>query len=172
MFNLSQSAAALYATAYLYPASFAGLLAGGLLADRWSRTNPRARILIPVIGLLIAAPFVFLASYVSVIWIAILCFVVYAFTRMFIDANMMPVLCTIVDPRFRATGYGILNLVSCIVGGVGIYLGGALRDADIDLSIIFQAVLTMKVHSLFAEVSCSQTRCGYEFEICHLILTL
>ena len=137
-FNLSQSAAGLYATGYLYPASFAGLLAGGLLADRWSRTNPRARILIPVIGLLIAAPFVFLASYVSVIWIAILCFVVYAFTRMFIDANMMPVLCTIVDPRFRATGYGILNLVSCIVGGVGIYLGGALRDADIDLSIIFQ----------------------------------
>ena len=35
-----------------------------------------------------------------------------------------------------------------------------------------QDVLTMKVHSLFAEVSCSQTRCGYEFEICHLILTL
>jgi MFS family permease len=144
-FNLSQSAAGLYATGYLYPASFAGLLAGGLLADRWSRTNPRARILIPVIGLLIAAPFVFLASYVSLIWIAILCFVVYAFTRMFIDANMMPVLCMIVDPRFRATGYGILNLVSCIVGGVGIYLGGALRDADIDLSIIFQIASVIMV---------------------------
>jgi len=144
-FNLSQSVAGLYATGYLYPASFAGLLTGGLLADRWSRTNPRARILIPVIGLFIAAPFVFLAGYVSVISIAILCFFVYAFTRMFIDANMMPVLCMIVDPRFRATGYGILNLVSCIVGGLGIYLGGALRDADIDLSIIFQTASVIMV---------------------------
>ena len=64
---------------------------------------------------------------------------------MFIDANMMPVLCMIVDPRFRATGYGILNLVSCIVGGLGIYLGGALRDADVDLSIIFQTASLIMV---------------------------
>jgi MFS family permease len=144
-FNLSQSVAGLYATGYLYPASFAGLLTGGLLADRWSRTNPRARILLPVIGLLIAAPFVFIASYVSVITIAILCFVVYAFTRMFIDANMMPVLCMIVNPRYRATGYGILNLVSCLIGGVGIYAGGALRDADVDLGIVFQSASLIMV---------------------------
>jgi hypothetical protein len=64
---------------------------------------------------------------------------------MFIDANMMPVLCMIVDPRFRATGYGILNLVSCIVGGVGIYVGGALRDADVDLGIIFQSASVIMV---------------------------
>ena len=51
----------------------------------------------------------------------------------------------IVDPRFRATGYGILNLVSCIVGGLGIYLGGALRDADVDLSKIFQTASLIMV---------------------------
>ena len=154
-FDLSQSVAGLYATGYLYPASFAGLLTGGLIADRWSRTNPRARILLPVIGLLIAAPFVFLASYISVISIAILCFIVYAFTRMFIDANMMPVLCMIVDPRYRATGYGILNLVSCIVGGVGIYAGGALRDADVDLGIIFQ---TASLIMVFCAIMFSRVR--------------
>lgn len=144
-FNLSQSVAGLYATGYLYPASFAGLLTGGLLADRWSRTNPRARILLPVIGILIAAPFIFLASYVNIVSIAIICFVVYAFTRMFIDANMMPVLCMVVDSRYRATGYGVLNLVACLVGGLGIYAGGVLRDADVDLSIIFQTASVIMV---------------------------
>jgi len=42
------------------------------------------------------------------------------------------------DPRYRATGYGILNLSACLVGGATIYLGGAMRDAHINLSILFQ----------------------------------
>ena len=54
-FNLSQTIAGLYATGYLHPASLAGVLLGGYLADRWSRTNPRARILLPAIALCIAA---------------------------------------------------------------------------------------------------------------------
>ena len=52
---------------------------------------------------------------------------------------MMPILCLISDPRYRATGYGVLNMFACIVGGFGIYAGGALRDKHIDLSILFQA---------------------------------
>jgi hypothetical protein len=57
---------------------------------------------------------------------------------------MMPVLCLIVYPRYRATGYGILNLVACIIGGIGLYAGGVLRDLDINLSAVYQfAALTM-----------------------------
>lgn len=137
-FSLSQTAAGLYATGYLYPASLAGVIIGGVLADRWSRKNPRARILLPVLGLLIAAPFIFLATTTSILPLAIAFFVVYAFTRAFSDANMMPILCMIVDERYRATGYGILNMFSCIVGGVALYAGGVLRDAKIDLSHIYQ----------------------------------
>ena len=50
----------------------------------------------------------------------------------------MPILCQVVDKRFRATGYGFLNFLSTIVGGIMIYIGGILKDANIGLSLVFQ----------------------------------
>lgn len=50
----------------------------------------------------------------------------------------MPILCLFADPKYRATGYGVLNLVSCLVGGAGLYAGGLLRDAAVDLNRLFQ----------------------------------
>jgi MFS family permease len=137
-FKLSQGEAGVYATGYLHMASLVGVLLGGFLADRWSRTNQRARVLLPAIGLLLAAPGVFVASSTPVLAVAVLGFVLYALTRTFSDANLMPVLCTVVDDRYRATGYGVLNLFACVVGGLGIYAGGVLRDAHIDVRILFQ----------------------------------
>jgi MFS family permease len=151
-FGLSQTLAGVYATAYLYPASMVGVLAGGFWADRWSRTNPRARILVPVVGLAIGAPFIFLAGSTSVLGLAIGFFVLYAFCRAFTDANMMPILCLFVDARYRATAYGVLNLFSCLVGGVAIYAGGYLRDAQVSLSLIYQfagLVMVVAAFTLF-----------------------
>lgn len=136
-FKLTQSVAGLYATGYLYTTSMVGVLVGGVLADRWSKTNSRARILLPAIGLLIAAPGIFIASTTTVVIVAVAGFTVYAFTKAFTDANMMPILCLVSDPKYRATGYGILNLFSCIIGGIGLYAGGVLRDSKIDLSVMF-----------------------------------
>lgn len=145
-FSLSQGIAGLYATGYLYPASIAGLLLGGFLADRWSRTNQFARILVPAIGLCIAAPCIFLASGTTILPLAIFSFMLYAVTRAFGDSNMMPMLCMVVDPRYRATGYGVLNFFSTIVGGIALYAGGVLRDSDIDLSKMYQfAALIMVI---------------------------
>jgi len=145
-FSLSQAVAGLYATGYLYPASVLGVLFGGFLADRWSKNNPKARILVPVIGLCIAAPAIFFASYTAILPLAIFCFIIYALTKAFSDVNMMPILCMVADPRYRATGYGILNLFSCVVGGIGLYAGGVLRDAEINLSTIYQsAALIMAI---------------------------
>lgn len=138
-FKLSQSTAGIYATWYFSLCSLIGVLLGGALADRWSKKNPRARMMVPAIGLCIAAPFILLASTTNILFIAVGSFMVYALTRTFSDTNMMPILCLISDPRYRATGYGVLNLFACIVGGFGIYAGGALRDKHIDLSILFQA---------------------------------
>ncbi len=137
-FNLSQTDAGIYATGYFHTSALFGVLAGGALADWWSRTNPRARILLPALGLLIATPAVFLASSTAVLSLAVVGFMVFAFTRVFVDTNMMPILCLVADPRYRATGYGVLNLFSCIIGGLGLYAGGVLRDAQVDLSQMFQ----------------------------------
>lgn len=148
-FQLTQTDAGMFATAYLYPASLAGVLAGGFMADRWSRTNRNARIHLPVIGLLIGAPFIFLATLTPVLWMAIAFFVVYAFTRAFGDANMMPILCMIADERYRATGYGILNMFSTIIGGIALYAGGMLRDANINLAYIYQFAAVIMILCAF-----------------------
>jgi MFS family permease len=145
-FNLGQGAAGMSATGYLQTASMVGVLLGGFLADRLSRKYRRGRILVPVVGLCVAAPAIFMAASTSLLPLAVAGLIIYGLTRAFTDANMMPILCLVSDPRYRATGYGVLNLFACIIGGLTIYAGGALRDQAVNLSVLFQvAAVTLLI---------------------------
>ena len=137
-FHLGQGAAGITATTYLQLAALAGVLFGGAWADRLSRTKVRGPILVPAFGLCVAAPGVLLAAHSDWLAVAVLGLILYGFTRAFADANMMPILCLISDERYRATGYGILNLFASLAGGIAVYAGGALRDESIDLTYTFQ----------------------------------
>ncbi len=137
-FSLPQGEAGLMATGYLQTSALLGVLIGGAWADRWSRTNERGRIYVPMIGLLVASPAILLASTINWLPLALAGLVVFGLARAFSDSNMMPILCMVTDARYRATGYGVLNLFSCVVGGFTIYAGGVLRDAQIDVSRVFQ----------------------------------
>jgi len=97
----------------------------------------------------VAALAVFVASGSDVIVIAAAGFMIYAFTRVFSDTNLMPMLCMIADQRYIATGYGVLNMFACIVGGLGIYASGALRDAHVNMSLLFRiASISMVICAL------------------------
>ncbi|MBD2703521.1 MFS transporter [Spirosoma sp. BT702] len=148
-FNLTQTQAGVYSTGYFFPAMLVGVLSGGAIADFWTKFNPKARIIVPAIGLVLATPGIFLGSQTSVLWITIAGFLLYAFTRPFIDANMMPILSMVADRKYLATGYGILNLFSCVIGGVGIYAGGVLRDAHVNLSFMFQVAAVVMLLCAF-----------------------
>lgn len=137
-FNLSQGTAGFSATGYLQAAALVGVLLGGWWADRWSKINERARIYVPMIGVLVGAPGILLVSMIDWLPLAIAGLICFGLAKAFSDSNMMPILCTVTDSRYRATGYGVLNLFSCIVGGLTIYAGGALRDAQVDVSHVFQ----------------------------------
>ncbi len=138
-FHLSQGTAGLSATSYLQPSTWIGLLVGGIWSDYVSRRYPRGRIYVTIIGLCVAAPSILLGANVGVFGAAIAGFMLWSFGVAFVNANMMAILCTITDARYRATGYGILNFFSCFIGGITIYLGGALRDAQIPVTVIFNA---------------------------------
>lgn len=135
-FNLTQGKAGFTATAYMQVTALLGVLAGGAWADRWSRSSVRGRVFVPGIALTLASPFVFLTANTSVLWIAIAGMIVFGFARGCSDSNMMPILCQVVEPRHRATGYGLLNLLSCLVGGVAAYLGGWFKENKVDLSLL------------------------------------
>src|SRR4029078_12369572 len=93
-------------TGCLQVACCAGVIAGGFLADWWTRSSDRGPIIVTAIGLLLAIPGVLLIATSDALPLALLGLVIYGFTRSFSDATMMPILCLISDNRYRATGYG------------------------------------------------------------------
>jgi MFS family permease len=139
-FHLNLGEAGLSATGYIQIGAFAGVILGGILADRWSRKNIRARLYVIVIGFSVGAPFLFLMSSTQLFAFAILGMVIYGLAKGFNDSNLMPVLCQVIDGRYIATGYGFLNFLSTIIGGLMVYWVGALKDANIDLSIAYQII--------------------------------
>jgi MFS family permease len=136
-FNLRLGEAGISATGYVQIGSFAGVLLGGFLADRWYQFNKRGRLYIIIIGFSIGAPFLFLMSFTYTFGLAIAAMIVYGLARGFNDANLMPVLCQIIDEKYIATGYGFLNFLSTILGGIMVFVGGVLRDAQISLALIY-----------------------------------
>jgi len=138
-FHLGEGAAGLSATAYLQVASFLAILGGGIWADRWCATNPRARVLVTLTGFCAAAPALFLTGSANVLTISILGLIFYGVGRGFYDANLMPIMRQVIDERYSATGYGILNFTGNLMGGLMTYLGGVARDAQVPLGVIFQS---------------------------------
>lgn len=139
-FHLNLGAAGMSATGYIQIGAFAGVILGGILADRWSLRNIRGRLYVIVIGFSVGAPFLFLMSSTQLFAFAILGMVIYGLAKGFNDSNLMPVLCQVIDGRYIATGYGFLNFLSTIIGGLMVYWVGALKDAKIDLSIAYQII--------------------------------
>jgi len=127
-FRMSLTAAGFASTFYVQIASFAGILGGGWLADRWRRSQVRGRVLTQTIGLAVAAPFLFLVGYTDSRWVLLPCLLLFGLGRGFFDCNLMPVVCQIVSEKLRATAYGILNFTSCLAGGAMAVAGGALKD--------------------------------------------
>ena len=151
-FNLSLGEAGISATSYIQVGSFIGVVLGGILSDRWVRRNVKGRLYVVIIGFTLGAPFLFLMASTNVFAIAILAMLVFGLARGFNDANLMPILRQIIDSRYVATGYGFLNFLSTIVGGGMVYVGGALQDAQVSLSIVYQIsalIMLIATWSLF-----------------------
>ena len=100
-------------------ASLIGVFIGGPLSDRWVLKNIKGRIYTSAIGLTLTVPSLILLgfghTYISLICSAFLFGIGYG---MF-DANNMPILCQIISPKYRATAYGIMNMMG-VFGGYAI----------------------------------------------------
>ena len=137
-FHVSLAVAGFTGTFYIQAGSIAGMLLGGRLSDRWAARSGRGRLFTLALGLGVAAPFLFLTVYTSLLPLVIIALAVFGVGRGTFDANYMPVLCQIARADLRATGYGIFNMASCIMGGIMAATAGALKD-QFGLGIMFQA---------------------------------
>jgi MFS transporter, Spinster family, sphingosine-1-phosphate transporter len=136
-FGLGQGAAGVKAILFVQIASLVGAVVGGALADRWMQTNVRGRIFVSAIGMSLFLPALFSVGNAHSLGVAVAGLIVFGFGWGFFDCNNMPILCQIVGPGLRATGYGIMNLVSISCGGFGDWAFGFLRDRHVPLNLIF-----------------------------------
>jgi MFS family permease len=138
-FHLGQGQAGVSAILFVQIASIIGVVVGGTLADRWMRRSSRGRIFTSAIGMMLFLPALFSVGDAGTLGMAIAGLIVFGIGWGFFDCNNMPILCQIVRPELRATGYGIMNLVSISCGGFGDWAFGALRDQHVPLNLIFGA---------------------------------
>jgi MFS family permease len=136
-FHLGQGIAGVSATLWVTLASLAGVLIGGVLSDLWLRRSPRGRLYVSAIGTALCIPALFGIGYAPSLTVAVVFLVLYGIGFGFFDTNNMPILCQIVSPQLRATGYGLMNMVSVIVGGFAVKQVGVMRDSGAPPSAIF-----------------------------------
>jgi MFS family permease len=136
-FGLGQGKAGVSAVLFVQIASLIGAGVGGWLADRWMRRTERGRIFVGAIGMLLFLPALFGVGNAATLTIAIGFLMLFGLGWGFFDCNNMPILCQIVRPQLRATGYGFMNLVSISCGGFADWGFGWLRDRDVPLNAIF-----------------------------------
>jgi len=131
--------------------SFIGVLAGGVLSDKWVQRNIRGRIYTSAIGLGMTIPALVLLGFghslVAVVGAGLLFGIGYGIW----DANNMPILCQIISAKYRATAYGIMNMVGVFVGALVTQLlgkwtdGGNLGQGFAMLGIVVVIALVMQV---------------------------
>ena len=108
--------------------SFVGVLFGGILSDKWVQKNIKGRIYTSAIGLGLTIPAVLLIGYGSSIWAIVGAGLMFGFGFGMFDANNMPILCQFVSAKYRATAYGIMNMIGVFAGAYITNLLGASAD--------------------------------------------
>lgn len=133
--------------------SFIGVIAGGVLSDKWVMRNIRGRIYTSAIGLGMTVPALVLLgvghSIVAVVGAGVLFGVGYG---MF-DANNMPILCQIISAKYRATAYGIMNMVGVFAGAAVTHILGRFTDGG-NLGTAFAVLGSVVLAALILQLSC------------------
>ena len=122
--------------------SFCGVVAGGILSDRWVQRNIKGRIYISAIGLGLTIPALFLLGFGHNTIGVIAAGMLFGIGFGIFDANNMPILCQFVSPKYRATAYGIMNMTGVFAGAmVTNVLGKWSDDGNLGLGFALLSVV-------------------------------
>lgn len=127
--GMDMSTAGPLATITIAASSFVGVIFGGILADRWSMKNIRGRIFTGAIGLSLMIPSLLLLGLGHGLFGVVGGGVLFGIGFGMFDANNMPILCQFVSSRYRAAGYGLMNLTGVFAGAFVTELLGKSSDS-------------------------------------------
>ena len=108
--------------------SFVGVLMGGVLSDKWVQRNIRGRIYTSAIGLGMTIPALCLLGFGHSLMAVVGAGLFFGIGYGIWDANNMPILCQIISAKYRATAYGIMNMVGVFAGAMVTQVLGTWTD--------------------------------------------
>lgn len=150
-FGIGQGKAGVSATLFWMVAAIVSALVGGWQADRWMQHTNRGRIHASALGMgliVVAMMGVGYSPRTGLLSVAIGFLILFGLGWGMFDSNNMPILCQITRPHLRATGYGLMNLVSISCGGFADWGFGWLRDAQVPLLAIFGIFASVALFSI------------------------
>lgn len=116
--NMEMEKAGPLSTMTLAMASLVGVLVGGYISDRWVARRLKGRIYTGVVGLGLTIPALVLIGYGSGLPVIVAGALMFGLGFGIFDVNNMPILCQFVPSRYRATGYGFMNLAGISAGAM------------------------------------------------------
>jgi MFS family permease len=128
-FKLSLTRAGSMVTLFAALPALVGGIAGGILADWWSKHALRARMAVQVIGFSIMAPTMLAIGFMPSATTVAGVLLVYSVARGMLEGNSMPLFCSVLPPHRWSMAYGLYNTAGTVAGSLGIFLVGMQKSS-------------------------------------------
>jgi len=126
-FGLSLAHAGFSSMFYHHVFAFIGVLVGGRLSDRWAQGHPKARMQIQLVGLLVAAPFIYLTGAGRSMAVTYVGLAGFGLFRGFYDSSIFAALYEVVEPKYRALASGMMVMFAFLTGAFASCILGFLK---------------------------------------------
>lgn len=151
--GLDMAQAGPMSTITIAASSFVGVLLGGVLSDKWVLRNIRGRIYTSAIGLGMTIPALVLLGFGHSVVAVVGAGMLFGIGFGMFDANNMPILCQIISAKYRATAYGIMNMVGVFAGAAVTHLLGKWTDGG-NLGMGFAVLGGIVIVALVLQLVC------------------
>lgn len=151
--GLDMAQAGPMSTITIAASSFVGVLLGGVLSDKWVLRNIRGRIYTSAIGLGMTIPALILLGFGHSVVAVVGAGMLFGIGFGMFDANNMPILCQIISAKYRATAYGIMNMVGVFAGAAVTQLLGKWTDGG-NLGMGFAVLGGIVIVALVLQLAC------------------
>lgn len=133
--------------------SFVGVIVGGILSDKWVLRNIRGRIYTSAIGLGMTIPALVLLGVGHSLTAVVGAGLLFGMGYGMFDANNMPILCQIISAKYRATAYGVMNMVGVFAGAAVTHVLGRWTDGG-NLGMGFAILGSVVLVALVLQLAC------------------
>lgn len=151
--GLEMAQAGPMSTITIAASSFVGVLLGGVLSDKWVLRNIRGRIYTSAIGLGMTIPALVLLGFGHSVVAVVGAGMLFGIGFGMFDANNMPILCQIISAKYRATAYGVMNMVGVFAGAAVTHLLGKWTDGG-NLGMGFAVLGGIVIVALVLQLVC------------------